>query len=50
MPVYLKLVIDSNGQSKIVAIFMTASETEEAITKMVQAFKPKILTGAQLKW
>ena len=39
MPVYLMLVIDSNGQSEIVGIFLTVSETEEAITKMVQAFK-----------
>ena len=50
MPVYLMLVIDSNGQSEIVGVFMTASETEEAITKMLQALKPTILPGAQLKW
>ena len=33
------LVVDCNGQSEIVASFLTAIETEEAITKMVQMFK-----------
>ena len=33
------LIIDSNGQSEIVGAFLTTSETEEAIRKMVQAFK-----------
>ena len=39
MPVYLMVVIDCNGQSEIVGVFMTVSETEEAITKMLKAFK-----------
>ena len=39
MPLYLMLVVDSNGQSEIVAVFLTSLETEEAISKMVQAFK-----------
>ena len=39
MPLYLMLVVDSNGQSEIVATFLTAVETEEAISKMVQVFK-----------
>ena len=39
MPVYLMVVIDCNGQSEIVGLFMTVSETEDAITKMLQAFK-----------
>lgn len=39
MPLYIMLVVDSNGQSEIVAVFLTASETEEAILKMAQAFK-----------
>ncbi len=39
MPLYLLLVVDGNGQSEIVGSFLTAIETEEAITKMVQAFK-----------
>ena len=39
MPLYLMLVVNSNGQSEIVATFLTTLETEEVITKMVQVFK-----------
>ena len=39
MPLYLMIVLDSNGQSEIVATFLTTTETEIAITKMVKAFK-----------
>ena len=39
MPLYLMLVIDSNGQSEIIALFLTVNETTDAIQKMVQAFK-----------
>ena len=39
MPVYLMLVIDSNGQSEIIAVFLTSLETEEAIGDMIRAFK-----------
>lgn len=39
MPLYLMLVVDSNGQSEIVAAYLTTLETKEAISKMVQAFK-----------
>lgn len=39
MPLYLMLIIDSNGQSEIVGLFLTSLETEEAISRMVQAFK-----------
>ncbi len=39
MPMYVFLAIDGNGQSEIVGIFITALETEVAITKMVQVFK-----------
>ena len=39
MPLYLLMVIDGNGQSEIVASFLSTLETEEAITKMIQAFK-----------
>ena len=39
MPLYLMLVIDSNGQSEIVSLFLTSLETKEAITNMVKAFK-----------
>ena len=39
MPVYLMLGIDSNGQSEIIAVFLTSLETEEAIGDMIRAFK-----------
>jgi len=39
MPLYLMLVIDSNGQSEIVSLFLTSPETKEAITNMINAFK-----------
>ena len=39
MPVYLLLVIDSNGQSKIVGVFITLLETAVSIQKMVLSFK-----------
>lgn len=39
MPVYLLLVIDSNGQSEIVGVFITLLETADAIQKMVSSFK-----------
>ena len=39
MALYLMLIIDSNGQSEIVGLFLTSLETEEAISGMVQAFK-----------
>lgn len=39
MPLYLKMCIDGNGQGEIVLMYLTTTETEEAITKMVRAFK-----------
>lgn len=39
MPLYILLVVDSNGQSEIIAAYLTALETEGAIMKMVQSFK-----------
>lgn len=39
MPLYIFLVVDGNGQSEIIGIFITSLETEDAITQMVQAFK-----------
>ena len=33
------LVINSNGQSEIISIFLTSLETREGISKMVKAFK-----------
>ena len=39
MPLYLKMVIDGNGQSEIVAMFLTSVETKQAIADMIHAFK-----------
>ena len=39
MPLYLMMCIDGNGQGEIVLMYLTTTETEEAITKMVRAFK-----------
>ena len=39
MPLYLMLVIDGNGQSEIVSLFLTSLETKAAITNMINAFK-----------
>ena len=39
MQLYLMIVPDSNGQSEIVAVFLTSVETRVAIVKMVKAFK-----------
>lgn len=39
MPVYLMMSIDGNGHGEIVLVFLTQLETEEALSRMVQAFK-----------
>ena len=39
MPLYLMMVIDGNGQSEIVAMFLTLLKTKQAITDMIRAFK-----------
>ena len=39
MPLYLMMVIDGNGQSEIIAMFLTSLETKQAITDMIRAFK-----------
>lgn len=39
MPVYLLLVIDSNGLSEIVGVFITLLETADSIQKMFSLFK-----------
>ena len=41
MPVYMLLVIDSNGQSEIVGVFVTHLETADAVQKMVSSFKSR---------
>ena len=40
MPVYLMMVVDGNGQSEIVCVFVTVLETEESMNKMVEVFNP----------
>ena len=39
IPLYLMMCIDGNGQDEIVLMYLTTTETEEAINKMVRAFK-----------
>jgi len=39
MPLYLMLVIDGNGQSEIVSLFLTSLETKAVITDMINVFK-----------
>ena len=39
MPVYLLMSNDGNGQGDIFMVFLTALGTEEAITKMMKAFR-----------
>ena len=39
MPVYLMMVVDGNGHSEIVCVFVTVLETEQSMTKMIQVFK-----------
>ena len=38
-PVYIMLVEDGNGQSKIVAVFLLQEETEDFIKSMIGIFK-----------
>lgn len=39
MPLFILLIVDGNGQSEIVALWITADECKDTITKMLQAFK-----------
>ncbi|XP_047126169.1 uncharacterized protein LOC124807808 [Hydra vulgaris] len=39
MPIYLMIVIDGDGQSEIVALFILAEETKPIVTEVVQIFK-----------
>ena len=39
MPLYLMMIVDANGQSEIIATFLTVFETEDAITKMAEKIK-----------
>ena len=39
IPLYVFLVVDGNGNSEIVAIYLTADESEFAITQLAMAFK-----------
>ena len=39
MPLYLLVVVDGNGESEIVGLFLVVSEGEETIRKMTEIFK-----------
>ena len=39
MPLYLILIVDDNGKSEIVGLYLTSLETREAISEMVRWFK-----------
>ena len=39
MPLYLILIVDGNGQSEIVGLYLTSLETRKAISEMVGLFK-----------
>ena len=49
MPLYLMMIVDGNGQSEIIATFLTVFETEDAITKMVETFKSHNCNWIQTK-
>ena len=49
MPLYLMMIVDSNGQSEIIATFLTVFETEGAITKMVETFRSHNCNWIQMK-
>ena len=39
MPVFLQLVIDENGESEIVVVFVVTSEVGETMSSLVTMFK-----------
>ena len=39
MPLYLILIVDGNGKSEIVRLYLTSLETREAISEMIRWFK-----------
>ncbi|XP_055957380.1 uncharacterized protein LOC130010441 [Patella vulgata] len=39
MPVFLQLIVDGNGESEIVCVYIVVSEFAETMTKLVQIFK-----------
>jgi len=39
MPLYVMLCVGSNGESEIVAVFLTASEDLQSLTNQLQLFK-----------
>ena len=39
MPLHIMLIVDGNGQSEIVAMCLSSSETKDVISTMVQSFK-----------
>ena len=41
MPVYLLLVVDGNGLSEIIGLFLVEEESKEVISSVVNKFKEK---------
>ena len=39
MPIYLLIAIDGDGQSEIVALFISADESKPTVTEVVQVFQ-----------
>ena len=39
MSLYLLLIVDGNGQSEIIGMYLTSQETQEGIMKMVRYLK-----------
>ena len=39
MPLYVLMIVDGNGESEIVCLWLTQFEDKETITKLVQEFK-----------
>ena len=39
MPVFLQLVIDGNGESEVISVFLITSEDGEAISGLLDIFK-----------
>ena len=39
IPLYLLLIVNGNGQSEIIGIYLTSHETQEAIMKMMRRLK-----------
>ena len=49
IPLYLILIVDGNGSSEIVGLYLTSLETREAISEMVRWFKINNSPGESTK-